>query len=191
VLPASAEKTERMLLLPAPLTFANGADPLPDDHMIGAYEILAERLDPASLVAIVEASKESLAGAAPTESAEAGAPTYTVEALAAETSIDGFKGVDLRVGKVVSCVRVKGSDKLLQLGVDLGPLGSRNIFSGIALSYSPEQLIGKHVVVFANLKPRKMRFGMSEGMILAAGASDDAVTVLELDGRSRPGDRIS
>ena len=100
-------------------------------------------------------------------------------------------GVDLRVGKVVSCVKVKGSDKLLQLVVDLGPLGSRTIFSGIALSYSPEQLIGKHVVVFANLKPRKMRFGLSEGMILAAGASDDAVTVLELDGRSRPGERIS
>ncbi len=192
VLPAWAEKTERMLLLPAPLTFANGADPLPDDHMIGPYEILAERLDPAHLAAIVEASKESLAGAAPDEgTAAAEAPTYTVEPLAAEASIDGFKGVDLRVGKVVSCVKVKGSDKLLQLVVDLGPLGSRTIFSGIALSYSPEQLIGKHVVVFANLKPRKMRFGLSEGMILAAGASDDAVTVLELDGRSRPGERIS
>jgi methionyl-tRNA synthetase len=86
---------------------------------------------------------------------------------------------------------VKGSDKLLQLTVDLGPLGTRNIFSGIALSYSPERLVGKHVVVFANLKPRKMRFGVSEGMILAAGTGDDAVTVLELDPRSRPGDRIS
>jgi methionyl-tRNA synthetase len=189
VLPAWAEKTERMLLLPAPLTFANGAEPLPADHMIGAYETLAERIDPASLAAIVEASKESLGGSAAEVVAEA--PAYTVEDLTAEASIDGFKGVDLRVGKVVTCARVKGSDKLLQLSVDLGPLGTRNIFSGIALSYAPEQLIGKHVVVFANLKPRKMRFGVSEGMILAAGASDDAVTVLELDGRSRPGERIS
>ena len=88
-------------------------------------------------------------------------------------------------------MRVKRSDKLLQLGVDLGPLGTRTIFSGIALSYSPEQLVGKRVVVFANLKPRKMAGGVSEGMILAAGASDDAITVLELDPRSRPGDRIS
>ena len=83
------------------------------------------------------------------------------------------------------------ADKLLQLTVDLGPLGKRNVFSGIAKSYAPEQLLGKHVVVFANLAPRKMRFGISEGMIMAAGGSDDAVTVLELDPRSRPGDKIS
>ena len=175
-------------IMGAAIRFITSA-PVPTDHMIGAYETLAERIDPASLAAIVEASKESLGGSAAEVVAEA--PAYTVEDLTAEASIDGFKGVDLRVGKVVTCARVKGSDKLLQLSVDLGPLGIRNIFSGIALSYSPEQLVGKHVVVFANLKPRKMRFGVSEGMILAAGASDDAVTVLELDGRSRPGERIS
>ena len=182
VLPAWAEKTERMLRLPQPLDFNNAADRLPDDHTIDAYETLAEPIDPAKIAAIIEAS---------TESTPRPAHAYEVEALTAETSIDGFKGVDLRVGLVQTCVRVKGSDKLLQLTVDLGPLGTRNILSGIALSYSPEQLLGKHVVVFANLKPRKMRFGISEGMILAAGTGDDAVTVLELDPRSRPGDRIS
>ncbi len=190
VLPGWAEKTERMLRLPRPLDFANAGDPLPAGHAIDAYEILAERLDPALLAAIVEASKATLGGGATVEAA-APAHEYEVEPLAAETTIDGFKGVDLRVGVVQSCVRVKRSDKLLQLGVDLGPLGTRTIFSGIALSYSPEQLVGKRVVVFANLKPRKMAGGVSEGMILAAGASDDAITVLELDPRSRPGDRIS
>ena len=182
VLPAWAEKTERMLGVAA-LDFVNAAEVLPAGHKINAYEMLAEPLDPAKLEAIVEASKSSTP-AAP-------AHAYEVEPLTAETTIDGFKGVDLRVGLIETAARVKGSDKLLQLAVDLGPLGKRNIFSGIALSYTPEQLVGKHVVVFANLKPRKMRFGMSEGMILASGSSDDAVTVLELDGRSRPGDRIS
>ena len=182
VLPTWAEKTERMLRLPQPLDFNNAADRLGDDHMIDAYETLAEPIDPLKIAAIVEAS---------TETVPVPAHDYEVEALAGETSIDGFKGIDLRVGLVKTCARVKGSDKLLQLTVDLGPLGTRNIFSGIALSYAPELLVGKHVVVFANLKPRKMRFGMSEGMILAAGTSDEAVTVLELDPRSRPGDRIS
>jgi methionyl-tRNA synthetase len=190
VLPSWAEKTERMLRLPAPLTFENAGEPLPAGHEIGEYETLAERLDPAKLAAIVEASKASL-GAAPVVEAEAPKHDYEVEALAAETTIDGFKGVDLRVGVVQTCTKVKRSDKLLQLSVDLGPLGVRNIYSGIALSYTPEQLIGKRVVVFANLKPRKMAGGMSEGMILAAGASDDAITMLELDARSRPGERIS
>ncbi len=191
VLPAWAEKTERMLRLPAPLNFTNAGDPLPAGHEIGEYEILAERLDPAKLAAIVEASKGSLGGAVAAAEPEAPTHGYEVEALAAETSIDGFKGVDLRVGVVLTCVKVKRSDKLLQLSVDLGPLGVRTIYSGIALSYAPEQLIGKRVVVFANLQPRKMAGGVSEGMILAAGASDDAITVLELDPRSRPGERIS
>jgi methionyl-tRNA synthetase len=184
VLPAWAEKTQRMLKLDRPLDL-RGEVPLPAaGHVIGEYEALAERLDPAKLAAIVEASKE-------TTPAPADAPAYEVDPLTAEANIDQFKVVDLRVGKIVECAAVSGSDKLLQLKVDLGPLGQRNIFSGIALSYKPDALVGKHVVVFANLKPRKMRFGISEGMILAAGASDDAVTLLELDPRSRPGDRVT
>ena len=81
--------------------------------------------------------------------------------------------------------------KLLKLTLDLGPLGQRQVFSGISRSYAPEDLVGKHVVCFANLRPRKMKFGLSEGMVMAAGPSDDGVTVLELDPRSRPGDKIS
>ncbi len=182
VMPGWAEKVERMLKLPAPLTFANAAELLPQGHAIGEYETLAERIDPAKVEAIVEASKETT---------PVTAPAYEVEPLAAETTIEDFAKVDLRVAKVLSCAKVEGADKLLQLQLDIGPLGTRTVFSGIAKSYAPEQLLGKHVVLYANLKPRKMRFGVSEGMILASGASDDAVTVLELDPRSLPGTRIS
>ena len=116
---------------------------------------------------------------------------YEVPALAPEASIDALDAVDLRVAKIVACAGVPKADKLLELTLDLGPLGTRRVFSGIAKSYAPEQLVGKHVVVFADLKPRKMRFGVSEGMVMAAGESDDAVTVIELDPRSRPGDKIT
>ncbi|NJK31956.1 MAG: methionine--tRNA ligase subunit beta, partial [Deltaproteobacteria bacterium] len=194
VLPDWAVKVERMLKLAGPLDFANAASWLPAGHQIGAYEILAERLDPKQLQALVEASKEDIAAdqaIGQTEDAAAVTHDYEVEPLAAEVAIDAFKPIDLRVGKVLACEQVPKADKLLRLTVDLGPLGQRNIFSGISKSYAPEQLIGKLVVVFANLAPRKMRFGMSEGMILAAGADDAAVTVLELDPRARPGDRIS
>jgi methionyl-tRNA synthetase len=118
-------------------------------------------------------------------------PAARARPLAAEASIEAFAAVDLRVGAVLACEAVAGSNKLLRLTIDLGPLGQRTIFSGIALSYSPDALVGKRVVVFANLKPRKMRFGVSEGMVLAAGAADDSITVLELDPRSRPGDKIT
>ena len=187
VLPAWAEKVERTLKI-GPLDFTNAGAPFPAGHVVGEYEALAERLDPKKLEAIIEASKATIGGEKP---AEAAAPAYTVEPLAAESTIDAFKAVDLRVGKVLAAARVEGSDKLLRLQIDLGPLGQRNIFSGIAPSYAPEQLVGKHVVVFANLKPRKMRFGVSEGMVLAAGASDDKITVLELDPRSLPGEKIT
>ncbi len=183
VVPGWAEKMTRMLRLER-LDFASAAAPLPEGLEIGAYETLAEPLDPAKLEAIIEASRESTVP-------KQAAPAYEVDPLAAESSIEAFGAVDLRVGKVLECGRVEGSQKLLRLTVDLGPLGQRNIFSGIGPSYAPEALVGKHVVVFANLKPRKMRFGVSEGMVLAAGGSDDAITVLELDPRSRPGDKIT
>ena len=185
VLPRWAEKVERMLKLPHRLDFAHAGTPLGAGHVIGEYEILAEPIDPAKVAAIIEASKET------TPVTIADTPAYEVEALQPETTIDAFGAIDLRVAKVLACAKVEGADKLLQLTLDVGPLGQRNVFSGIAKSYAPEQLVGKHVVLFANLKPRKMRFGLSEGMILASGSTDDAVTVLELDGRSRPGERVS
>jgi methionyl-tRNA synthetase len=194
VLPLWAAKVERMLKLDKPLDFQNAAEPLPAGLKLGEYEVLAERLNVKQFQALIEASKEDVAAdrALGSEPEQTGPQfDYEVEPLAAEASIDALASVDLRVGKIIACENVPKADKLLRLTVDLGPLGQRNVFSGIAKSYKPEQLLGKHVVVFANLAPRKMRFGMSEGMIMAAGASDDAVTVLELDPRSRPGDKIS
>jgi methionyl-tRNA synthetase len=192
VLPGWAETVERFLKLSAPLRFANGADPLPAGHRIGPYENLAQPLDIVRMEALIEASKENLMST-PSPAPGAGATPAAgsaAEPLAAETTIDDFARIDLRVGRVSDCSRVEGADKLLRLTVDLGPLGQRTIFSGIAKSYAPERLVGKHVAVYANLKPRKMRFGLSEGMILAAGAGDDQVVVVELDPRSKPGDRI-
>ena len=188
VLPTWAAKMESCLRLPAPLDFDNGAAVLPGGHAIGEYETLAEPIDPKKIEAIVEASRETTGGSA---SEPEPAADYEVPSLQDEVSIDAFDPVDLRVGKVIECNAVPKAKKLLQLTVDLGPLGRRNIFSGIALSYQPEELMGKHVAVFANLAPRKMRFGVSEGMILAAGESDDAVTVLMLDPSSRPGEKIT
>ena len=179
--PAWGEKVQRFLKLPGALTFATAAEPLPAGHVIGEYETLAEPIDPTKIEAIVEASKETIGASF----------DYDVPELAGEAKIDQFDPVDLRVGKVVACDNVEGSKKLLRLTVDLGPLGTRTIFSGIRLSYDAEALVGKHVVVFANLKPRKMRFGVSEGMVLSAGEADDACTVLELDPRSKPGEKIS
>ena len=193
VLPNWASQIQTMLKLEQPLTWANAADPLPVGLQLGEYVNLAQRLDPKQLDKLIEASKEDVAADRALGQTAEEAPSYDYEVppLAEEAGIEALDRVDLRVGKIVACDKVPKADKLLQLTVDLGPLGRRNVFSGIAKSYSPEQLLGKHVVVFANLAPRKMRFGVSEGMIMAAGASDDAVTVLELDPRSLPGDKIS
>jgi methionyl-tRNA synthetase len=185
--PVWGEKVQRFLRMPEPLNFATAAEPLPAGHAIGEYETLAEPIDPAKIAAIVEASRETTGGeAAPSHD-------YEVPALAASVPIDRFAPIDLRVGLVLACENVEGSNKLLRLTVDLGPLGQRNIFSGIAQSYRPEELVGKHVVVFANLEPRKMRFGVSEGMVLSAGidGDDTSCTVLELDPRALPGLEIS
>lgn len=195
VLPRWADKVERMLKLEQPLDFQNAAEPLSAGLELGAFETLAERVDRKRIAALIEASKadEAADAAVGGHDRREDRPDfdYEVGPLADEATIEALDAVDLRVGKVVTCEAVPKAKKLLRLTVDLGPLGTRTIFSGIARSYAPEQLVGKHVVVFANLKPRKMRFGVSEGMILAAGQSDDSVVVLELDGRSLPGDAIS
>lgn len=177
VLPHWAATLESFLDLPAPLSFED-ITPLPAGHPLREYVALAERIDPAKIEAIIEASRETTAPKF----------DYTVPELAPEAAIEAFEPVDLRVARVQAAEAVEGSTKLLRLTLDLGPLGTRHVLSGIAGSYTPEALVGKHVVVFANLKPRKMRFGVSEGMVLAAG--EDTVTVLEVGTTSRPGERI-
>jgi methionyl-tRNA synthetase len=151
---------------------------------IRSYEHLATRIDSSQIDAMIEASKENLqASAAPA------APAAPVPSAATPTiSIDDFAKMDLRVGKVLECGFVDGSDKLLRFLLDAGELGQRQIFSGIRAAYQePEKLVGRKVVFIANLAPRKMRFGMSEGMILSAGAGGADLHLLDADAGAKAG----
>ena len=127
-----------------------------------------QRVDPKMLDALFDAPEAAAAISAPAETANAG-----IEELAPEISIDDFAKIDLRIAKIVNCEAVEGSTKLLRLTLDAGEGRMRNVFSGIASAYKPEELVGKLTVMVANLAPRKMKFGISEGMVLAASAKDE------------------
>jgi methionyl-tRNA synthetase len=116
-------------------------------------------------------------------------PPAPVEALAPQISLEDFAKVDLRVATVLEAASVEGADKLLRLRVDIGS-EQRTIFAGIRQSYRPEELIGKQVIVVANLQPRQMRFGVSEGMLLAAGPDSAHVVVAEFAQARQPGERV-
>jgi methionyl-tRNA synthetase len=158
VLPALAVQVEAFLQVP-PLNFADAARAL-GSHRIGDYKHLMQRVDAKLLDALFEPP-------------EAPAPTPGGEPLAAEIGIDDFAKVDLRIARIVAAERVEGSTKLLRLTLDVGEGRTRNVFSGIASAYAPEDLAGKLTVVVANLAPRKMKFGLSEGMVLAASHADE------------------
>ena len=132
--------------------------------------------------AMTEASKDTM-GAAPASPAPIAAAIDTKH-----ISIDDFAKLDLRIGKVLACKFVEGSDKLLRFELAAGELGKRQILSGIRASYGePEKLVGRNVVFIANLVPRKMRFGTSEGMILSAGFDGGALALLDADNGALPG----
>jgi methionyl-tRNA synthetase len=159
------------------------------------------RVDPKRIAAMVEASKESLgapgqpaaqasAPAAKQGAAEAGAKPATAHTAgpAVEISIDEFAALDLRIGKVTACEAVEGSTKLLRFELDAGELGQRQIFSGIRAAYpEPDKLVGRNVVFIANLAARKMRFGVSQGMILSAGTGGADLFLLDADQGAQPG----
>ena len=146
---------------------------------------------------MIENSKESLQGSAPpspqpSPASGKGARARTVASAVANpsgtVSIDDFAKLDLRVAKVLACEFVDGSDKLLRFELDAGELGKRQIFSGIRAAYqAPEKLVGRKVVFIANLAPRKMRFGVSEGMILSAGSGGGDLFLLDADDGAQPG----
>jgi len=157
---------------------------------IQPYAPLFTRIDPKQIETMIEASKDSLkpADAAPAAVAAAStdAPASTDHAPAT-IGIDDFAKLDLRIGKVLACEFVESSDKLLRFELDAGELGRRQVFSGIRASYGePATLVGRNVVFIANLAPRKMRFGISEGMILSAGG-DGALFLLDADSGAQPG----
>jgi len=149
---------------------------------INAFKPLMTRVDPLKIEAMVEASKEDLE-----TSAEPSAPSLD---LADEITIDDFLKVDLRVAKIINAEAVPEAKKLVQLTLDLGS-ETRNVFAGIKSAYDPADLIGRHTVMVANLKPRKMRFGVSEGMVLAAGDDDSGLYILSPDEGAEPGTRVT
>nr|WP_315469708.1 methionine--tRNA ligase [uncultured Undibacterium sp.] len=187
VLPKLASQVEAQLNI-APLNWASVNTPLPDQHSINPYVHLMQRVD----IKIFDQLFDAPIAATPATEAAASAPS--IEALAEEIKIDDFAKIDLRIAKIVNCEHVEGSDKLLRLTLDVGEGKTRNVFSGIKSAYQPEQLIGKFTVMVANLAPRKMKFGMSEGMVLAASAADEKTNpglyILEAWPGAEPGMRV-
>ena len=154
---------------------------------VNAFQPLLTRIDPVKVQAVVDHSKESLQPAAAAAAPDA-APQ--VAAIEPEIGIDDFTRVDLRVARIVGAELVEGADKLLRLRLDIGN-GTRTVFAGIRSAYSPEDLQGRLTVMVANLKPRKMRFGVSEGMVLAAGPGGKDLFLLEPDDGAQPGQRVT
>ena len=188
VLPALVAQVEAFLRV-SPLTWTDVRQPLPAGHRIGDYRHLMTRIDPKQVSALVDANRESLQPAQQSASAtRQDAPTaQSGEAAAAHIAIDDFAKVDLRVARIVAAEHVEGADKLLKLTLDVGALGTRTVFAGIKSAYDPAQLKDRLTVMVANLAPRKMKFGLSEGMILAASDDDGGPFLLAVDSGAKPG----
>ncbi|MBT3204248.1 MAG: methionine--tRNA ligase, partial [Gammaproteobacteria bacterium] len=153
-------------------------------HSINKFKPLMTRIEKDKIDAIIEASKEEQE-----EPAKQQVVDSNIEPIANEISFDDFAKLDLRVAKIVKAEAVAKADKLLQLTLDIG-IEQRNVFAGIKSAYKPEELEGKLTVMVANLAPRKMRFGISEGMVLAAGPGGEDIYVLNPDEGATPGMRI-
>jgi methionyl-tRNA synthetase len=186
ILPGTAEKAESFLRI-APLDWEALAWPLVD-HTIGTFEPLMTRVDPKRVEGMLEASKEDLAKRDTGQPAQAPGP-LDADPIATAIPYDDFAKVDLRVARIVAASPVEGADKLLQLTLDLGG-ETRNVFAGIKSAYAPADLDGRLTVVVANLAPRKMRFGTSEGMVLAAGPGGKDIFLLNPDSGAQPGMRV-
>ncbi len=188
VLPTVAEKAYAFLNIESQM-WTDVATPLSSANVINAYKHMLTRVEPTHVDKLLEANKQSLQA---TDSAVVAAE---IEPIADTITIDDFVKVDLRIAKILECKAVEGSTKLLQLTLDAGEGKTRNVFSGIASMYQPEDLVGKLTVLVANLAPRKMKFGISEGMVLAASAKDGSdnkgIYILEPIAGAEPGMRIS
>lgn len=192
VLPGICARAEAFL--DAPVLHWNALSQPLLDHVVQPYAPLFTRIDPKMIAAMTEASTDSMkpaTAAAPASTGTTGkdkASAAPDDGAAPVIGIDDFAKLDLRIGKVTACELVEGSDKLLRFELDAGALGTRQIFSGIRASYpEPEKLVGRNVVFIANLAPRKMRFGLSEGMILSAGFDAGALALLDADAAAGPG----
>jgi methionyl-tRNA synthetase len=157
------------------------------DRPLAPYQPLATRLEPATVKSLVEEPQQ--AASAP-KTATVAATATTSATANATVSIADFRKLDLRIARVVEATSVEGSDKLLKLTLDIGE-SRRTVFSGIRAAYAPEQLVGRSVLMIANLEPRKMRFGVSEGMVLCASGDDAGLFLLSPDAGAQPGMQVS
>ncbi|MBS3964415.1 MAG: methionine--tRNA ligase [Methylomonas sp.] len=180
VLPTLAANAEQFLNIESQ-AWPNQAQPLLS-HRINTYMPLMTRVEPEKINAIIEASKQNLQKTPP-------APVKRSHPIATAIEIDDFAKIDLRIGKILKAESVEGADKLLHLTVDIGD-ESRSIFAGIKSAYTPDELVGKLTLVVANLKPKKMRFGLSEGMVLAAGPGGKDIWLMSPDSGAQPGMRV-
>ena len=187
VLPATIEAAEAFLNV-EPLGWDDAKTPL-HGHVIGKFKPLMTRVDPKQIEAVVEDSKEDLEAAAKTAAIPTGSDPLSQDPIGDTIQFDDFAKLDLRIARIVGAEHVDGADKLLQLTLDLGG-ETRNVFAGIKSAYAPEDLEGKLTVMVANLAPRKMRFGVSEGMVLAAGPGGKELFILNPDEGAQPGMRV-
>ncbi len=181
VLPQTAASAEAFLRVP-PLVWSGAGDALLD-HEIAKFRPLMTRIEPQHTAAVVEASKAPARGDVRASGPLADNP------IAPEIGIDVFARIDLRVARIVQAEEVAGADKLLRLTLDLDG-ERRHVFAGIRSAYQPSQLVGKLTLMVANLAPRKMRFGVSEGMVLAAGPGGKDIFILTPDEGAKPGMRV-
>ena len=193
VLPRLAEQAGHLLQQPI-RSWEDSQTPLVGTR-VTKFEHLMKRVELAQVKAMIEdgiqAAAETAAPAAPTTPWNDGPEPVAAEPLVVEhCTIDEFVKIDLRVARVVAANEVVGADKLLQLTLSLGDEGTRNVFAGIKSAYKPEDLVGRLVILCANLAPRKMKFGISEGMVLAAGAGGKEIFLLSPDSGAKPGHRV-
>jgi methionyl-tRNA synthetase len=186
VIPALVKEAESFLNIESQAWPVANLQPL-SSHAINEFKPLMTRVDADKITAIVEASKENREKTTAQHSHVTHEKKF--EPIADTIEFDDFIKLDLRIAKIIKADHVKGSDKLLQLTVDIGD-ETRNIFAGIKSAYAPEDLEGKLTLVIANLAPRKMRFGNSEGMVLAAGPGDKDIWILSPDEGAVAGMRV-
>ncbi len=173
--------------------FADVDAPLPAGHRINAFSALAMRIDPKAVAAMIAASIDTMtaAPAPPAVTQKSAAEKPAASSPAADTvAIEQFTAIDLRIARIVSADAVAEADKLLKLTLDVGSLGTRQVFAGIKRAYPTESLVGRLTVIVANLAPRKMRFGISEGMVLAASDDRGGPFLLAPDNGAQPGMRV-
>ncbi|KPY32804.1 methionine--tRNA ligase [Pseudomonas syringae] len=189
VLPNLAADAEKFLNV-EPLTWADHKTLLAN-HQLNPFSALMTRIDPVKVEAMTTASKKDLTATdSSADTAPAGNGELTKDPLSAEIDFDAFAAIDLRVALILKAEHVEGADKLLRLTLDIGD-EQRNVFSGIKSAYpNPSELEGRLTMMIANLKPRKMRFGISQGMVMAAGPGGEEIYLLSPDSGAKPGQRI-